>query len=1036
MEVSEFKEQYTLENHLKSICEIDEEYIDLYSTWKLNKKTLKQILKTVIINYPHFTEHDDNHSNTIITNIEMLLGTDRIKTLSPTDTWMILQCSYLHDFGMAVLYKKVEEIWQSREFTDYINDKKEYDSDIKEASEYIETIGEKIQNKKAEKIWPLKIRKYVTRIIADYFRTKHSELTKEYLNTLLNEWDIDLSHNNLIKNRLLKSIAQISFLHTQNFEEVMTLDFKSNGFRTDYFHPRFIAEMLRIGDLLDLDNGRYNNYIKNVVGDIPKFSEVHIEKHNSVTQLLVTPTLIEVKADCKGSSVYKETRNWFNWLDAEIRNLTLNWTEIIPCNLTGYPPKFEKAIYYNGDEEFTELVDLRFQISQEKAFDVIEGFGIYSDEFVFIREFIQNALDATKIQLWRDIKSGTYDSWITEGIPLKMLSPFDIDKNIFNNYKINIEVKSKENKNIEVIIKDKGTGISLDSLKSMSNVGQTDKTRKNEISEMPYWLRPTGGFGIGIQSGFLISEQFSAYSKSDSNDSTLEIVFESRKKDGYIQVIKSSYDMKRGTEFHIQIKRDNFKFSYGGYVDEYISSNYDPIVNDDLLAYKVLDSAQMYCQNKFIPVTISYDENCINLTQDNKDIDIFKNECTEKSDKDSNRYLYKVTEDLMQIHIWDTKTSSYIMFKINYSYEKWRLDVKYKGITIEKNKLNNNIPWIYGCIDIYGYDTKEILKLNRNELTTHGLEIADKIYSEALEFYISIIKCELMKEAMISEEKSNVILFYFWVGQRFGIDVDKEKYKEVIPDIKYELKVIKKSNDTFKIEKENIKNIINMYPNLTYVNIENFTKYETYEETYREDTIEGILNNHKEQINDELIIIDKNFIRNILSGYRIGYIQYINNNDRQKLIIYRTNMNNKEIAIDTDEYTRNEFIKMLVYKKEQQPQYIGFNHQERQRSCIPAISEYRDLIVNYVPFGICVTQRASNYIISPITFNQLENIGNNVSKDDFIRSIVESDEYDKLINFVYDNNFNNSISKERIKKLYKSLIEEYYNIENGNKVEE
>lgn len=1028
----EFESQYTLEQHLKAICEVDEQYIDLYSTWKLNKKTLKQILKTIVINYPHFTEHDYNHSNTIINNIEMLLGVDRIKLLSATDTWMILQCSYLHDFGMAILYKKVEEIWGSPEFIEYIEYKKSFDSDIKEAAEYIETIGEKIPNSNAEKIWPLKIKKYVTRIIGDYFRAEHSALTKEYLNTLLNEWNIDLSHNNLIKNRLLKSIAEISFLHTQNFEEVMKLDFKSNGFRTDYFHPRFIAEMLRMGDLLDLDNGRYNNYVKNVIGDIPKFSEVHIEKHNSITQLLITPKLIEVKADCKETNVYKETRNWFNWLEDEIKNLTLNWIEIIPNNMTGYAPKFKKAIYYKGDKDFTELVDLRFNISQEKAFDIIEGSGIYNDEFVFMREFIQNALDATKIQLWRDIKSGTYDSWITEGIPLKMLSPFDIDKNIFNNYKINIEVKLKENKNIEVIIKDKGTGISLDSLKSMSDVGQNDKTMKNEISEMPDWLRPTGGFGIGIQSGFLISEQFSAYSKSDSNDSTFEIIFESRKKNGYIQVIKSSYDMKRGTEFHIQIKRDNFKFSYGGYVDKYISSNYDPIVNDDLLAYKILDSAQIYCQNKFIPVTISYDENHINLTQDNKYIDIFKNECTEKYDKDSNRYLYKVDNDLMKIHIWDTKTSSYIMFKINYSAEKWRLDLKYKGITIEKNKLNNNIPWIYGCIDVYGYDTKKILKLNRNELTTYGLEIADKIYSEALEFYINVIKCELMKDTVISKEKSEIVLFYFLIGQRFGIDVDKEKCKEAIKDTKYELKVIKKSNDTFKIENENIKNIINMYPNLTYVNIGDFAKYETYKESYREDIIEDILNKNKEQINDELIIIDKNFIQNILEGYRIGYIQYINNNDKQKLIIYRSNMNNKKIAINTDEYTRKEFIKMLVYKKEQLPQYIGFNQQERQRSCIPAISEYSDLIVDCVPFGICVIQRASNYIISPITLNQSKNIEIYKNKNDFINSITQGDDYKKLIDFVYENKLeDNSKSKDQIDKLYRNLLEEYYDIENN-----
>ncbi|HCW53222.1 MAG TPA: hypothetical protein DG753_05700 [Clostridium sp.] len=405
MNTEELKPIYTLEDHLAIKCKLDESYIDLISTWKLNKKTLKEILKTIIINYPHYTEHDDNHANTIINNIEMLLGEERIKMLSATDTWMLLQCAYLHDFGMAILYKKIEEVWQSPEFREYIEEKKSYDADIKEAAEYIESLGEKLKDKEFEVIWPLKIRKYVTRIIANYFRLRHSELTKEYLNSMLNEWNIDLSHNNLIKNRLIKVIAQISFIHTQDFDSVLKLDYESNGFRSDYFHPRFIAEMLRMGDLLDLDNGRYNDYVKNVVGDIPEYSEVHIEKHNSITQLLITPELIEVKADCHKRTVYRATRDWMKWLDDEIKNLTLKWTEIIPKNLSGYAPKFKKLLYYKGEEDFNNLTDLRFQISQEKAFDLIEGSGLYKDEFVFMREFIQNALDATKIQLWSVLKS-------------------------------------------------------------------------------------------------------------------------------------------------------------------------------------------------------------------------------------------------------------------------------------------------------------------------------------------------------------------------------------------------------------------------------------------------------------------------------------------------------------------------------------------------------------------------------------------------------------------------------------------------------
>ncbi|WP_315078356.1 hypothetical protein [uncultured Clostridium sp.] len=70
---------YKLKTHLKLICDSNEEYTNLYATWNLNKKTYKSVLKTVVMNYPHYSLHDDSHSESIITNIEMLLGEDRIK---------------------------------------------------------------------------------------------------------------------------------------------------------------------------------------------------------------------------------------------------------------------------------------------------------------------------------------------------------------------------------------------------------------------------------------------------------------------------------------------------------------------------------------------------------------------------------------------------------------------------------------------------------------------------------------------------------------------------------------------------------------------------------------------------------------------------------------------------------------------------------------------------------------------------------------------------------------------------------------------
>ena len=68
-----------------------------------------------------------------------------------------------------------------------------------------------------------------------------------------------------------------------------------------------------------------------------------------------------------------------------------------------------------------------------------------------------------------------------------------------------------------MVIKDNGIGLSAKQLKKICNVGVSysgDKERKEEINSMPLWLRPTAGFGIGLQSIFLVAPKFEIYSKA------------------------------------------------------------------------------------------------------------------------------------------------------------------------------------------------------------------------------------------------------------------------------------------------------------------------------------------------------------------------------------------------------------------------------------------------------------------------------------------------------------------------------------------
>ena len=57
---------YKLDEHLKCLCDQHKRFENLYSTWTLNKKTCSELLKDVVIQYPHFSMHDASHAEAVI----------------------------------------------------------------------------------------------------------------------------------------------------------------------------------------------------------------------------------------------------------------------------------------------------------------------------------------------------------------------------------------------------------------------------------------------------------------------------------------------------------------------------------------------------------------------------------------------------------------------------------------------------------------------------------------------------------------------------------------------------------------------------------------------------------------------------------------------------------------------------------------------------------------------------------------------------------------------------------------------------------
>lgn len=634
-------QNYTLEKHLEAICKEDSDYNVLLAAWRLNKENLALALSTISSSFPHYSRHDATHSSKILDNIQRLLGQDRIERLGATDTFLMLMAAMMHDLGMYLYYGMLEEKWKEDKMEALLkNYSQSDDKTIAQAARLLLNFNRCTDDPAQSYLWALEIKNAVTLIIAHQMRGGHEKRSAQYIED--DDFIAKLTHGfhfELLPSRFLTLLSKVAYLHGTNFDEVMEiLKQNADGYKGDYIHPRFIACMIRMGDLLDIDSNRFNDFASSMIKEVPESSKAHYDKHQAVKHLLISPSGIEAELDCKTDASYRVARQVFDWLEKEVENLSRHWSRISPYNLGGLPPVLHTDsinILYNGTRTRPELMNLRFDISSKKTFEMLKGGAIYNNPGrVFLREIVQNAMDATKLQIWQDLKDGYY-------LPCKLENPDreikticdikfsdDIPADVYDKYPIKLSVEfiekkedekegkkddkkrdkrcekqheKKSEKRIEglrIICEDYGTGISEESLIRMtSKVGESrkaDKDYEKTIKEMPYFLQPTAAFGLGLQTIFYVANEFIVETCCPDKTSR-RIIFRTSTNGSYCSVDKEEIDMHRGTKVIIEIDKDHYADLFE--LDEVKTSQL--MVSPEGVGYYTIEKLNKYIESIF-----------------------------------------------------------------------------------------------------------------------------------------------------------------------------------------------------------------------------------------------------------------------------------------------------------------------------------------------------------------------------------------------------------------------------------------------------
>lgn len=501
-----------IEQRLREVCADDSRLRLLEVQWEYDKNSVRDALQAVATTFPHYSRHDASHSNTILVNVLRILG-DRLRNLSATDLWMLLEASYWHDVGMIVNDHSLRSTWITGEFRDHLEQLLASDDAVLASSAAL--LSQRSRVLELDDTWPVDVRQALTFVAADFFRRAHATKSAEAVRSP-RSYGIQ-SPRSPIPQRLFEWLALVCSAHGEDRDRVMTLPYEENGIAADRCHPRFIAFMLRLGDLLDLDNGRFCPVLLASIGRIPMTSAAHIGKHASIRRFAVTEMRIEVEAVCfddpllpsgNGHQAYQAVALWLSWLEAELKHVAAVWTDIAPKTLGGGPPSVGRLrASLQGYELVPGLEAPEFGVDAEYFLELSKGSNLFGDPTkAWQRELLANAVDATLIRIWHTLSEAEQDVVncapdITEELRRRAANlPIRVDV-----HPVGDESDNAESRRWRVCISDSGCGMGLDEVRALQVVGSSPRNhrRRRLIADMPEALKPTGSFGIGFQSVFL-----------------------------------------------------------------------------------------------------------------------------------------------------------------------------------------------------------------------------------------------------------------------------------------------------------------------------------------------------------------------------------------------------------------------------------------------------------------------------------------------------------------------------------------------------
>lgn len=459
MSVKEHELWQLLKQKIKEECDRDASELE-DSIWKICQYGI-DMSKTIRDTFQTYTLHDEIHICNVMTKMLELLGESKSK-LTKDECALLIMASCCHDIGMSVSEDEKEFL---RSCPDCM---KEYlDHNHRDYS--VAYKGGAYENAEI-----------TDEILQHYIRANHHKRIREQLQCI--EWPEMIGRFISIN-----EFINVCQSHGEDAEDISRL----NNF-TPNVDLQLCAVLIRLGDILDFDATRAPDTIYRYINlaylegmEIEK-SRLEWKKHQASRGFSLVqgeqPSLFH-RAECTSIQIEQAIISYLNWVDEElnacgklIRHMETRWRNII------LPSKVNRQITSNGYLSG----EYKITLDQNRVLDLLVGRELYSDPAVFVRELIQNAIDAVRTR--KEMDKDLPPNWMPQ---------------------INIHTWIDDDRYYWFRIEDNGIGMTDKSIQNyFLKVGHSYyNSDQFEADKIRYGVnlkyKPISRFGIGILSCFM-----------------------------------------------------------------------------------------------------------------------------------------------------------------------------------------------------------------------------------------------------------------------------------------------------------------------------------------------------------------------------------------------------------------------------------------------------------------------------------------------------------------------------------------------------